>query len=130
MTKVQKNKRKALLFNREKEFEYSDSGYCVLQLLIQETMNKAFEDAVQEMVFDIKFDEVMAVIDENALKRAIKIGACNIYHGCVHNMFHEKVAEVMVNGKSFENGNLFYGIACDGNVFYAVRPSLGHNSSG
>jgi CubicO group peptidase (beta-lactamase class C family) len=33
-------------------FEYSDSGYCVLQLLVQETVNKAFEDAVQEIVFD------------------------------------------------------------------------------
>ena len=35
-------------------------------------------------------DEVMAVIDEAAVDRAIKIGACNIYHGCVHNMLHEK----------------------------------------
>lgn len=33
-------------------FAYSDSGYCVLQLLVQETTNKAFEDAVQEIVFD------------------------------------------------------------------------------
>lgn len=35
-------------------------------------------------------DEVMAVIDESAVNRAIKIGACNVYHGCVHNMLHEK----------------------------------------
>ena len=35
-------------------------------------------------------DEVMAVIDESAVDRAIKIGACNIYHGCVHNMLHDK----------------------------------------
>ena len=35
-------------------------------------------------------DEVMAVIDESAVNRAIKIGVCNIYHGCVHNMLHEK----------------------------------------
>ncbi len=34
--------------------------------------------------------EVMAVIDESAVSRAIKIGVCNIYHGCVHNMLHEK----------------------------------------
>ena len=33
-------------------FEYSDAGYCVLQLMIQEVTGKAFEDAVQEMVFD------------------------------------------------------------------------------
>ncbi len=36
------------------------------------------------------FDELLAVIDETAVSRAIKIGACNIYHGCVHNMLHEK----------------------------------------
>ena len=40
-------------------------------------------------------DEVMAVIDEGAVKRAIKIGACNIYHGCVHNMLHEKSDDVL-----------------------------------
>jgi len=32
-------------------FEYSDAGYCVLQLLVQEVTGKAFEDAVQEIVF-------------------------------------------------------------------------------
>ena len=42
-------------------------------------------------------DEVMAVIDENAVNRAIKIGACNIYHGCVHNMLHEKSGEILRN---------------------------------
>ena len=40
-------------------------------------------------------DEVMAVIDESAVDRAIKIGACNIYHGCVHNMLHEKSEDIM-----------------------------------
>ena len=39
--------------------------------------------------------EVMAVVDESALSRAIKIGACNIYHGCVHNMLHEKSEEIL-----------------------------------
>ena len=34
------------------EFEYSDAGYCVLQLLVQESMNNAFENVVQEIVFD------------------------------------------------------------------------------
>ena len=33
-------------------FEYSDAGYCVLQLVVQETTHKVFEDAVQEVVFD------------------------------------------------------------------------------
>ena len=35
-------------------------------------------------------DDVMAVISESAVNRAIKNGVCNIYHGCVHNMLHEK----------------------------------------
>lgn len=33
-------------------FEYSDAGYCVLQLLVQDVTNKSFEDVVQEKVFD------------------------------------------------------------------------------
>ena len=40
-------------------------------------------------------DELMAVIDESAVNRAISIGACNIFHGCVHNMLHEKSEEIL-----------------------------------
>ena len=40
-------------------------------------------------------DEVLAVVDESAVNRAIKIGVCNIYHGCVHNMLHEKSEEIL-----------------------------------
>ena len=40
-------------------------------------------------------DEVMAVVDESAVNRAIKIGVCNVYHGCVHNMLHEKSADIL-----------------------------------
>ena len=40
-------------------------------------------------------DELLAVIDESAVNRAIKIGACNIYHGCVHNMLHEKSDDIL-----------------------------------
>ena len=40
-------------------------------------------------------DEVMAVVDENAVNRAIKIGACNIFHGCIHNMLHEKSEDIL-----------------------------------
>ena len=40
-------------------------------------------------------DEIMAVIDESAVSRAIKIGACNIFHGCVHNMLHEKSDDIL-----------------------------------
>ena len=40
-------------------------------------------------------DELLSAIDETAVNRAIKIGACNIYHGCVHNMLHEKSDEIL-----------------------------------
>jgi len=40
-------------------------------------------------------DEVLAMVDKSAVSRAIKIGACNIYHGCVHNMLHEKSEDVL-----------------------------------
>ena len=40
-------------------------------------------------------EEVLSVVDESAVNRAIKIGACNIYHGCVHNMLHEKSEDIL-----------------------------------
>ena len=40
-------------------------------------------------------DEVMAFVDESAVNRAIKIGACNIFHGCVHNMLYEKNEDIL-----------------------------------
>jgi len=40
-------------------------------------------------------DEVMAVIDESAVNRAIKTGACSTYHGCVHNMLYEKSEDIL-----------------------------------
>ena len=42
-----------------------------------------------------RLDEVMAIVDASAVNKAIKIGACNIYHGCVHNMLHEKSEDVL-----------------------------------
>lgn len=33
-------------------FEYSDAGYCVIQLLVQEVTGKAFEDVAHELIFD------------------------------------------------------------------------------
>ena len=40
-------------------------------------------------------DELLAVIDKTAVNRSIKIGVCNIYHGCVHNMLHEKSEDIL-----------------------------------
>ena len=40
-------------------------------------------------------DDLLPLIDSAAIDRAIKIGACNIYHGCVHNMLHEKSEDIL-----------------------------------
>ena len=40
-------------------------------------------------------DALLSVIDEAAVNRAIKVGACNIFHGCVHNMLYEKSEEIL-----------------------------------
>ena len=40
-------------------------------------------------------DEVLAVVDESDINRAIKIGVCNVFHGCVHNMLYEKSEAVL-----------------------------------
>ena len=41
---------------------------------------------------NLKFVEEKISIDD--VKRAVHIGACNIYHMCVHNIVHEKSAEI------------------------------------
>jgi len=40
-------------------------------------------------------DELLTVIDDASVGRAIKIGACNIYHGCVHNMLFDKSDDIL-----------------------------------
>ena len=40
-------------------------------------------------------DELIPLLDRETVRRAIRIGACNIYHGCVHNMLHEKDDEIL-----------------------------------
>ena len=40
-------------------------------------------------------DDLLPLIDNAAIDRAIKMGTCNIYHGCVHNMLHEKSEELL-----------------------------------
>ena len=40
-------------------------------------------------------DEALSLLDESAVDRAIKIGACNIYHGCVHNMLYDKSEDIL-----------------------------------
>lgn len=40
-------------------------------------------------------EPLRVLLTEEAVARAIQIGAGNIYHGCVHNMLHEKSREVL-----------------------------------
>lgn len=40
-------------------------------------------------------DCLLEKIDKSAVKRAIRIGACNIYHACVHNFVHEKSDDIL-----------------------------------
>ena len=40
-------------------------------------------------------DELLPKIDNVAVDRSIKVGACNIYHGCVHNMLHTKNEDIL-----------------------------------
>lgn len=42
-------------------------------------------------------DDVLALVDEAAVREAIHLGACNIYHACVHNMVHEKEAAILAD---------------------------------
>lgn len=50
------------------------------------------------------FEELFGLIDRDAVRRAIKIGVCNLYHGCVHNMVHgqsEDLLKGLYKGVSF-----------------------------
>lgn len=40
-------------------------------------------------------DNLLPKIDEVAVDRAIKIGVCNIYHACVHNLIYEKDESIL-----------------------------------
>ena len=40
-------------------------------------------------------DELLSRIDDAAVLGAIKMGVCNLYHGCVHNMLYEKSEEIL-----------------------------------
>ena len=40
-------------------------------------------------------DEIISKINDNDIHRAVRIGVCNIYHMCVHNIVHEKNADIL-----------------------------------
>ncbi len=35
-------------------------------------------------------DQLIPMLHQDQIRRGVKMGACNLYHGCVHNMVHEK----------------------------------------
>lgn len=41
-------------------------------------------------------DELLSLVDDAAVKRAIKMGVCNIFHGCVHNMLHKQKERTLI----------------------------------
>ena len=40
-------------------------------------------------------NDLLPMLDDVAVCRAIKIGACNVFHICVHNMLYEKSEEIL-----------------------------------
>ena len=54
-----------------------------------------FQFCYDTIPFKGSLDEVASLVDECAVNRAIKIGACNIYHGCIHNMLHDKSEDIL-----------------------------------
>lgn len=40
-------------------------------------------------------DQLLERIDDLAVDRAVKTGACNIYHGCIHNMLYDKSEDIL-----------------------------------
>ena len=40
-------------------------------------------------------DDLLPLIDNATIDSAIKMGVCNIYHGCIHNMLHEKSEQIL-----------------------------------
>lgn len=66
---------------------------------IDELLNWETSDLFQ-FCYDTKpikgtLDRLLERIDRQAVKRAIKIGACNIYHACVHNFVHERSDDIL-----------------------------------
>ena len=65
----------------------------------QEILNWDPADLFQ-LYYDTKpiqgsLDALQSLLDDTAVRRAIKMGACNIFHGCVHNMLYDKSKEVL-----------------------------------
>jgi len=66
-----------------------------------ELLNWAPSDLFQ-FYYDTKpvkgsLNELLPLLSEDAVNSAIKIGVCNIYHGCVHNILYDNSEEILKN---------------------------------
>lgn len=80
------------------EFEYRER-ICGFISGKEELFHWETSDLFQ-FYFDTKvlygsIEKIKEKLDRETINRAIKIGVCNIYHGCVHNMVHEKNQEIL-----------------------------------
>ncbi len=57
--------------------------------------SELFQFCHDTIPFNGSLDDVISLIDENAVNRAIKTGVCNIFHGCIHNMLHENSDDIL-----------------------------------
>ena len=64
-------------------------------------------------------DGILPLLDEDTVSRAIKLGACNIYHGCVHNMLHEKDENILKD--LYKSASFVVGAICFKQIGKYVR---------
>ena len=58
--------------------------------ILQWEPSELFQFCHDTIPFIGSLGSVLASVDSDAVARAVRIGACSIYHGCVHNMLYEK----------------------------------------
>ena len=68
-------------------------------------------------------DYLLPLIDKEDVKRAVKIGACNLYHACCHNFLYENSPEILsalykssffiLQAKYFDETNQYIGSKTD-----------------
>ena len=109
---------KGIIFD-EKTSRYKPVSYTHLDVYKRQLLDRlpyrekacGFISGKQELLnweksdlFQFYYDTLPIIGSLNSLKeyftaadvrRAIRIGACNIYHGCMHNMVHEKSWELL-----------------------------------
>ena len=80
------------------DIEYRDR-LCGFLSGKEELMNWDRADLFQfyfdTVAFKGNIDYILTLIGYEEARRALHLGACNIYHACVHNILHEKDVEIL-----------------------------------